>query len=494
MVEWHWGDADKGNLLGTYRTLDGADGDSFARKRRRKTGGGRTTVQRVPIRLGNGFLSRHGWAGYDDSNAPVIDPRDGWITARASSHRIDYYLLAYGTAYTEALADAAVIFGRQPLPPRWAFGYWYSRYWAYTDRDLLALAETFDVMKVPLDIMVIDMDWHLPGWTGYTWDSRYFPDPARTISDLHARGLKVTLNLHPADGVKRFEEAYRSMAEALGKNPESGEPVPFDCTDRRFMEAYFRLLHHPHEERGIDFWWIDWQQGLETRIPGLDPLPWLNRCHWEDMKRHAGQRPLILSRYGGIGSGKYVVGFSGDSYSTWNTLAYQPSFTATAANVLYGYWSHDIGGHLPGKVDAELYTRWVQLGAYSPILRTHTTKSPDGERQFWSFPGEYRDVMIEAVRERYRLLPYIYTEARRCYDSALSLVRPMYHGWPQDQQAYECPSQYLFGDRIIVRPVTSPRESDTHSSPISVWLPEGTWWDIYQGARILQVPMIAIIC
>src|SRR5690606_7444462 len=152
--------------------------------------------------------------------------------------------------------------------------------------------------------------------------------------------------------------------------------VPFDCTDARFMDAYFRLLHHPHEERGVRFWWMDWQQGGSCRIGGLDPLAWLNLLHWRGLAtRFPHPRPMIFSRFGGPGAGRYPVGFSGDTHISWESLAFQPQFTATAANIGYGYWSHDIGGHFfADSTDPELYTRWVQFGAYSPVLRLHHTK------------------------------------------------------------------------------------------------------------------------
>ena len=139
------------------------------------------------------------------------------------------------------------------------------------------------------------------------------------------------------------------------------------------MEAYFRILHHPQEALGVDFWWMDWQQGASTAMAGLDTLPWINHLHWRDMERNAAdpaKRPLIFSRFGGYGAGRYCVGFSGDTHSVWETLQFQPYFTATAANVLYGYWSHDIGGHMPGAIEPELYTRWIQYGIFSPDL-TH---------------------------------------------------------------------------------------------------------------------------
>jgi alpha-glucosidase len=329
-VAWFPGKQDPQNLRGTARTLDGSKSHHSE--------------------LGAGLISRSGWALVDDSTNIVIDGRGegAWAAPRNKAKRCDLYFLAYGRDYRRALRDAAMIFGRQPLPPLFTLGYWWSRYWAYTDREFEQLVESFDKMKIPIDVLVVDMDWHLEGWTGYTWDRRYFPDPVDFLKRMKSRGLKITLNLHPAQGVGRHEEQFARMTRALGLHPARTKHIPFDCADPKYMRAYFAHLHHPHEKNGVDFWWLDWQQGRESRIEGLDPLPWLNRLHWEDMERRSrSARPLIFSRFGGIGSGRYPIGFSGDTYSIWESLQYQPYFTATASNALYGYWSHDIGGHAP---------------------------------------------------------------------------------------------------------------------------------------------------
>jgi len=398
---WRHGQKDPLNLGGTVRTLDGAIGHEYWLWKQNEQGHWAPNGK-IPIDLGHGFISRSGWAVYDDSRHVVLDPRPDsftpWASTRPAGKRHDQYFLGYGHDFKAALADAALVFGQQPLPPRYVLGYWYSRYWAYTDREIENMIDQFDRMKLPIDVMVIDMDWHLQGWTGYTWDRDYFPDPTALLRDLRKRGIKITLNLHPADGVGKHEAAFADMCRDLGLDPKKTDRIPFDCTDPKFMEAYFKHLHHPEEKRGVDFWWLDWQQGSKTKVDGLDPLPWLNHLHWHDqMKNRPQQRPLNFSRYGGPGSGRYPVGFSGDTHSTWESLAYQPYFTATASNVLYGTWSHDIGGHQPGPIGAELYTRWIQFGAYSPILRTHTSKNREAERRVWLYPEPHRDIMIEAL-------------------------------------------------------------------------------------------------
>lgn len=486
--KWSYGKVDRRNLGGTVRTLDGWDGNKVARFAGWDDETGVINAWDEQD-LGRGLCTRGGWTVFDDSGTVVLDPGAGsraargrpWPAPRPAGVRQDLYLFAYGADHASALAAAARLFGPQPLPPRFAFGYWYSRYFPYTSEELLAVVAELDQHRIPADVLVIDMDWHKLGWTGYSWDRELFPDPTATLAAVHERDLRVCLNLHPADGVGRHEDAFVAFCEALGLDPASTVRVPFDPTDTSFVDAYLRLLHHPEEDRGVDFWWLDWQQGTESSMPGLDPLAWLNHLHWEDARRRRpGRRPLIFSRWDGLGAGRHPIGFSGDTYATWESLAFQPEVTATAANVLYGYWSHDIGGHFGGSPDPELYTRWLQLGAHSPVLRTHATLDPLAERRVWEFTDPYRRVMIATIRRRYELVPYIYGECRRGLDDGRSLVRPMYHEYPDLAAAYRAPGQYLFGTDMIVAPVVSPVEDDS-MAPVRVWLPPGGWYDSAHG-------------
>ena len=190
------------------------------------------------------------------------------------------------------------------------------------------------------------------------------------------------------------------------------------------------------------------------------------------MERKGKDRPLLYHRWGGLGNHRYQIGFSGDAISNWNTLGFESYFTATASNVCYGYWSHDIGGHLPGPVSGELYTRWVQFGACSPILRTHTTKNAVAERRIWAYPPEYYKAMRDAIMMRYAMIPYIYTAARKAYDTGVSICRPMYYDYPESPEAYDFKEQYMFGDDMIVAPVASEISEDSLFATKKIWLPE----------------------
>ena len=187
------------------------------------------------------------------------------------------------------------------------------------------------------------------------------------------------------------------------------------------MENYFDIVHHPYEEDGIDFWWIDFQQGNTyywkysndysgERDPRekLDPLWMLNHLHILDISRN-GKRPMIFSRFCGYGSQRYPVGFSGDTHMTWESLAFLPYFTATASNVGYGWWSHDIGGHMQGYRDDELVARWIQWGVFSPINRLHSCDYEFVHKEPWFFDSQISEVLKKSLRLRHKLFPYIYT-------------------------------------------------------------------------------------
>ncbi len=320
-VVWKPGMPDTANLKGTARTLDGAKG---------------------PIPLDDGLVSRAGWTVVDDSKRPLFDDGDPpWVLARPDTTRIDWYFFGYGHDYAGALRDFTRVAGRIPMPPRFAFGAWWSRYWAYTDTELLDLVRQFDLYRVPLDVLVVDMDWHNTfelrwdddrkdqagqhlGWTGYTWNRAYFPEPDSFLAEIHRDGLHTTLNLHPAGGIQPYETQYAAMARANGIDPASKKYVPFELTNRRFVKSYFDLVIHPLERQGVDFWWLDWQQWHQTDVPGLNPTWWLNYLFFTDMAREGRHRPLIFHRWGGLGNHRYQIGFSGDAYSTWQALAFEP--------------------------------------------------------------------------------------------------------------------------------------------------------------------------
>ena len=327
------------------------------------------------------------------------------------------------------------------------------------------------------------MDWHktaIParfgsGWTGYSWNRDLIPDPAAFLHGLHERGLKVTLNVHPADGIRAFEDAYPMVAKRLGLDAEKEEAASFDFYSPAFREAYFEDVHHPLENQGVDFWWIDWQQGSHGK---MDPLWLLNHYHYLDNCRK-GQAGLILSRYGGPGSHRYPIGFSGDTIVTWESLAFQPYFTSTASNIGYTWWSHDIGGHMRGYYDEDLALRWLQFGVFSPINRLHSSCNAFNSKEPWFYSPETCRLMKQYLRLRHSLLPYLYTMNVATHEEGLPLVQPLYYHYPNEEEAYEAKNQYFFGSELMVAPITEALDPVFHSASVSVWFPDGVWYDFF---------------
>ena len=481
---WKPGVQQKGNLKGTYRTLDGMDGETQTQTWVADTKKGEQ------LKLEDGLLATDGWSFIDDSQGLLFDndPDWEWAKERPANGGQDWYFMAYGHDYKQALKDYTLFAGKMPLPPRYAFGYWWSRNWLYSDKEFRNLIDNFNTYQIPLDVLVVDMDWHYTekgkgGWTGWTWNRDLFPNPQGFLKYLKQNDLKITLNLHPADGVAAYEENYTEMAKDMGVDPETKKTIPWVNSDKKFIRSMFKNILGPMEKDGVDFWWLDWQQGMfDPKMKNLSNTWWINYAFFSDMEKRRETRPMLYHRWGGLGNHRYQVGFSGDAVISWKSLDFQPYFNSTASNVLYGYWSHDLGGHIGSQIDPEMYTRWLQFGALSPIMRTHSQKGAKLNKEPWVFNKEYCDIIRETIRQRYVMAPYIYTMARKGYDDGISLCRPMYYDYPENKEAYEFRNEYMFGDDVLVMPVTAPVENDY--AQVRVWLPEGEWYEWHTGALL----------
>lgn len=475
-----------GNLKGTCRTLDNVNGKTS---------------------LNDGIISLNGVSVLDDSTSLVLCD-DGRVIPRENKEK-DVYYFAYGFNYRKAVKDLFSLTGNAPLIPKFALGNWWSRYKAYTQDEYTRLMQRFIDEKIPVTVATIDMDWHwvdvvkkfgpdaldrqdkknflevvynsvFPGWTGYSWNTELFPDHTSFLKWLKDNGFYVTMNLHPASGCKFYEDAYEDFCEFMGIDKSTRKQIAFDITDEKFIEGYFRFLHHPHENEGVDFWWIDWQQGKKTAIEGLDPLWALNHYHSLDISRD-GKRPLILSRFAGAGSQRYPLGFSGDTVQTWQSLDFQPYFTSTASNIAYSWWSHDIGGHCRGYRDDELYLRWIQYGVFSPINRLHSTANEFMGKEPWMYDKFTQNCASDFLRLRHRLIPYLYSMNKLTASEGKCLIEPMYYESPKDARAYKVPNEFYFGTELIVCPITEKCNKKTGLAGTKAFLPKGRYTDIFTG-------------
>ena len=458
-VEWKPGMANKGNLGGTERTLDGWNG---ARQ------------------LSDGLISRDGWFLLDDSHRHLLT--SDWVKQRPKDAGTDWYLFGYGTDYKSALKSLTAIGGSVPMPRRYALGAWYSRYWPYSSDEYRKIVAEYSEHDFPLDVIVMDMDWHEDGWTGWSWNRKLLPDAEGLLKWFHGQGLAVTLNLHPADGVAPHEDMYADFMKAMGEDPASGKTIPFDAAGKKYLDTLFGCVIEPLEKEGVDFWWLDWQQyPFTVSVPDLTNLAWLNVYFYGHTSRDQ-KRGQSFSRWAGWGDHRHPIHFSGDSSTTWRMLAAEAPFTSTAGNVGCFFWSHDIGGHM-GDRNEESYTRWCQFGATTAALRSHSTRDANMDRRPWTYPKWAENSMRISFHLRSELFPYIYSSVRQSCENSIPLNRPMYIEYPNDERAYKNGQQYFFGDNLIAAPITMPGIGPDRLGMQAVWLPDGLWYDWFSGQQ-----------
>ena len=447
-------------------------------------GGTLPTLDQVAkeLPLNDGLLSQNGWYLYDDSRRPLLT--DEWVKQRPFDAGTDWYFFAYGFDYKAALHDLATISGKIPLPRKYAFGSWYSRYWPYSSDDYRQIVKEYDQHDFPLDIMVLDMDWHKDGWTGWSWNRKLLPDAEDLLRWFHQRNIHVTMNIHPSEGIKPHEDMYSAFMKDMGVDasikPDS--VIPFDASNKTYLDKLFSSTHAPHEEEGVDFWWLDWQQFEKTLgNPDLRNLEWLNDYYFRYSQRK-GLRGLSFSRWGGWGDHRHPIHFSGDADTHWPMLEFEVPFTTNAGNVLCFFWSHDIGGHMGGFMP-ETNCRWIQFGAMSAALRLHSTRDETMDKRPWIRDSIYVNSERIAFHLRSQLFPYIYTSAWQAVSDVVPLTCPMYIEYPEQSIAYQVPQQYLFGKSLLVAPITSPGAGPGKVADQLVWFPQGTWYNWFTGER-----------
>lgn len=499
-----------------------------------------------PVPIHPGLLTRAGWYLLNDSTDPILTSRPSYLLRHTADGYQDGYFFGYGGHYEQALRDLRTLTGPAPLLPRTAFGVWFSRYYAYSAAQYPKLLRQFRSNKVPLDTISIDTDWKRQpspvspilastvvgstpawSWNGWEWNSTLFPHPREFIGWAHRHGIALALNIHPS--IDSTDPQYDATVAKTGplkldamctlqQIDPLGQCHVFDLSQQRQIAAYF-ALQDPIQADGVDEWWLDWCcDATSASAPGLTPDTWLNLLYTAHL--HAdGNRWLVLSRVGGSHQGddpvagpgpgifaehRYTIHFTADTCATWAMVGFEAKLSAEEGNVGLPYVSHDIGsfngapihkmcsasaGASGSKLPADMYARWVQLGAFQPILRLH---SNHGARLPWEYPKAANRAAADALRLRESLVPYLYTVARQAYDTGLPMVRSLYLQWPGRNAAYRHPTEYTVGRDVLVKPVTATGDP----APATVWFPPGKWVDCFTGrtfagpsTRTLSVPL-----
>jgi alpha-glucosidase len=426
--------------------------------------------------------------GYEDS---------GTFSYQARGGALQYYMFR-APGLKELLRTYCELTGYPVLPPRWVFGLLQSRYGYRNRTELEAIAREFRARRLPCDALVLDLYWFAQ-MGDLTFDPRAWPEPADMLRKLKAQGLRTIVIEEPYVTEASRNYSVTRAAGYLGRHYD-GSPYTFDfwpgqCALLDFTNPaarnWWTEQHRPLLEMGIDGWWADLNEpskhpqdmahhgGSAEAVHNLYPLL-MQQAISAAYERYApGRRAFILSRSAYAGAQRYGVGWwSGDVERTFAALRKQVAVGLSAGLAGIPLWSSDVGGYgFAGECTPELYVRWFQFGAFTPLLRPHGDETQ--KREPWQFGGQVEAICRTYLRLRYRLLPYIYTLAQEASSSGTPLMRPVIMEFPGDAVASNLADQYLFGPDILVAPVT---EADAVSRP--VYLPAATWSDFWTGARV----------
>lgn len=442
----------------------------------------RDCVQRIR-KFPPGLLSRSGLTVLLDDSLPW-DPKESWVPGEQPRTSTVLYVVRYGSDYKKAVGLLTKLLGPIPEAPDWVLGVWFSCYREMGERDYAKEKAEFDRHGLPLDVVVVDTDWHKLFWHGFDWNKKLFPNPERFAKWLRANGIRAAFNVHPTfipeNDTRLPEFLKRTGVPRNILTMETAPPPPrffagcqrLNLFDKKQAMAYFGIFHKPIERQGCDIWWIDGV--LVHPTTGRDATPWLNEMYATYTNRRPGMpQGLVLSRAHGLGAHRSTLLFTGDTHSQWAVLAQEAEMVAKSANSLMAYVSHDIGAFFGGSPDwkknqppDDLYTRWVQFGCLGPMMRPH---SDHGIREPWKFGKRAFEIMRTFFLLRKALQPYFVQLSKEAHRTGVSLCRPMYYEFPEDEEAYSARWQYMLGSAMLVAPVV------TEDGFVTMWIPKGVW-------------------
>ncbi len=422
-----------------------------------------------------GIYSIEGFSSIDDSSSLLIDQFGNLLSKRNES--LDIYLFMYNEDFDFALKDYYALTGKPQLLPRYALGNWWSKNYAYNETSLRKLFNRFDKEQIPISILLMDNDWHIMGnkfRTGYTFNRELIPDPNKFIEFLHEKGVRIGLNINPREGIYPHEEMYSKVLEYVKVAPNT--TIGFAPFNPMFMDIFFKLLIHPLEAKGVDFFWLDFVDNSASQFL-------LTHLMYLDLGKTEAKRSMLLSRNPLVAPHRYGVLYSGRSKVGFDTLRKLPSINTSAANIGVSWWSHDIGGFYDGIEDGELYIRYIELGCFSPIFRISVDKGRYYKREPWRWDVRTYAVVKEYMQLRHKLVPYIYSEAYKYHMEGIPIVSPLYHKQRELYYDEYYKNEYYFGRELLVSPLISHKDDLMNRVIHKVYLPEGIWYDFKTGKK-----------
>jgi alpha-glucosidase len=420
---------------------------------------------------------------------------------------INYYFM-YGPAPKKVLGRFTELVGRMPLPPLWSLGYQQCR-WSYSPESRVRkLAADFRSKKIPCDVIYLDID-YMEGYRIFTWSKANFPDPKTMIGDLAKDGFKVVAIVDPGIKVDTSYAAYRTgnaedlFLEYPDGRTYTGKVWPGLCAFPDFSNGRTRVWWGKNMEAltsvGVRGFWNDMNEpsvfDVPTKTVDLEVLHddgglrtphsknhnlyglLMTQASYEGaLRQRPNERPFILTRASYAGGQRYSAAWTGDNIASWEHLEMAVPMMLGLSISGQPYVGSDIGGFVDSP-DGELYARWLQLGVFSPLMRTHTAWGTK-DQEPWSYGAEFEAINKHSIELRYTLLPYIYGAMRVASETGIPPMRPLAFDFPENQGYAYNATEFMFGEGLLVAPVLWPGARTR-----SITLPPGTWYNYWSGER-----------
>jgi alpha-D-xyloside xylohydrolase len=427
-------------------------------------------------------------------NTPKISwkLKDDLTTFRSPNAKMLDYIVFAGSA-DEVIASYRNLSGNAPMFPLWAYGFWQCRERYTSGSHLVETVKEFRKRNLPMDVIVQDWQyWGNRGWGVPQFDETNYPNPAGFIKEIH--DLNAHFNISIWSNPDKNSEIGK---EFVAKKRFIGDSKWLDYFNPETRKEYWNTLKVNMFDNGVDSWWMDAVEPENDALKGEKtfigvgefyrltyPLMVSQAVYEGQRETSSEKRVCILTRSAFLGQQKYgIINWSGDIGGTWDT--YKRQIVAGLNYTITGlpYWTTDIGGFFrPGKSQYtdekfhELLTRWYQWGTFNPIFRMHAYQT---ETEPWKYGQTVEDNMRKMLNLRYRLLPYIYSEAWQVTKNGSTMMRSLVMDFNGDNDAVIQPYEYMFGKAFLVAPVTEPNVKEWN-----VYLPEpASWYDFWTGKR-----------
>jgi alpha-glucosidase (family GH31 glycosyl hydrolase) len=425
------------------------------------------------------------------------------------------YQLVAGNDWTTNLSGYTKLTGRQPLPPRWAFGNFSSRFGYHSQEEVLQTVDRFNEKNIPLDAIILDLFWFGKRMKGTMGNLKFhrdsFPEPGKMMQNLEKQGVKTVLITEPfiLTSSDRWEEAVEE--DVLAKD-SIGKPATYDFyfgntglidVFKPKAKTWFWHIYKELKRKGVDgFWgdlgepevhpdWVNHVNGSANEVHNIYGHEWTKLIYKGYEKDFPQLRPFILMRAAYSGTQRYgIIPWSGDVNRTWGGLQSQPEISLQMGLQGLAYMHSDLGGFAGNLKDDQLYKRWLQYGVYQPVFRPHAQEELASEPVFRS--QDVQDAARISINKRYRLLPYLYTMAFKNSQQGLPLMRPLFFEEPDNSALYKIANQYLWGDHMLISPIL-----ERNQRLMRVYLPKSdNWFDpmtnkMIKGGQTLEVDLNA---